>query len=100
MFKHNCRNGEKWADLRKPTQEKMLRPAVTSSYIPLIENVTDDFIAAFKRKDKVDDLLDIPAKVMSSLFSSKLTIKTINVCYIRYETVARVFKYRGDYQVR
>ena len=51
------RQGEKWAALRKPTQEKMLRPAVVTSYVPLIEQVTSDFIDMLRTKKTVDDLL-------------------------------------------
>ena len=51
------RNGKEWADLRKPTQEKMLRPAVVASYVPLIEKVTNDFVDNLKKKKQVDDLL-------------------------------------------
>ncbi|XP_052069156.1 1,25-dihydroxyvitamin D(3) 24-hydroxylase, mitochondrial-like [Mytilus californianus] len=50
-------NGKEWADLRKPTQEKMLRPAVVASYVPLIEKVTNDFVDNLKKKKQVDDLL-------------------------------------------
>ncbi|XP_071131339.1 probable cytochrome P450 12a5, mitochondrial [Mytilus edulis] len=50
-------NGQEWAERRKPAQEKMLRPAVVASYVPLIESVTDDFIKVLRKKTKVDDLL-------------------------------------------
>ncbi|XP_063443764.1 probable cytochrome P450 12a5, mitochondrial [Mytilus trossulus] len=50
-------NGQEWAERRKPAQEKMLRPAVVASYVPLIESVTDDFIDVLQKKTKVDDLL-------------------------------------------
>lgn len=49
--------GKEWAALRKPAQEKMLRPAVVSNYVPLIEKVTNDFITRLKQKDKIEDLL-------------------------------------------
>ncbi|VDI23467.1 Hypothetical predicted protein [Mytilus galloprovincialis] len=52
----NNREGEEWKELRKPAQEKMLRPAVVASYGPLIEQVTDDFIDILKRKKTIDDL--------------------------------------------
>ncbi|XP_071144222.1 probable cytochrome P450 CYP44 [Mytilus edulis] len=48
--------GKEWKELRKPAQEKMLRPAVVASYGPLIEQVTDDFIDILKRKKTIDDL--------------------------------------------
>ncbi|VDI23470.1 Hypothetical predicted protein [Mytilus galloprovincialis] len=52
----NNREGKEWKELRKPAQEKMLRPAVVASYGPLIEQVTDDFIDILKRKKTIDDL--------------------------------------------
>lgn len=48
--------GKEWMELRKPAQEKMLRPAVVASYGPLIEQVTDDFIDILKQKKTIDDL--------------------------------------------
>jgi len=35
----------------------MLRPAVVTSYVPLIEQVTSDFIDMLRTKKTVDDLL-------------------------------------------
>jgi cytochrome P450 len=35
----------------------MLRPAVVASYVPLIEQVTIDFIDMLRTKKTVDDLL-------------------------------------------
>ncbi|CAC5413945.1 CYP49A [Mytilus coruscus] len=49
--------GQEWAERRKPAQEKMLRPAVVASYVPLIESVTDDFINVLRKKTEVNDLL-------------------------------------------
>ncbi|XP_071131030.1 cytochrome P450 10-like isoform X1 [Mytilus edulis] len=49
-------DGKEWEVQRKPTQEKMLRPAVVANYVPLIEKVTDDFIEKLGRKDKTEDL--------------------------------------------
>ena len=54
-----CRNGEEWAQRRKPTQEKMMRPAVVAMYVPLIEKVTNDFVELLRKKGKVDDLLSV-----------------------------------------
>lgn len=51
------RKGDDWVALRKPAQEKMLRPAVVASYVPLIVGVTNDFINRLRRKGKTDDLL-------------------------------------------
>lgn len=48
--------GEEWAALRKPTQEKMLRPANVASYVPLISRVTNDFVEVLRKKGKIDDL--------------------------------------------
>lgn len=49
--------GEEWAALRKPAQEKMLRPAVVASYVPLIEKVTNDFVQMLRKKETVEDTL-------------------------------------------
>lgn len=49
--------GDAWAALRKPSQEKMLRPAVVANYVPLIERVTNDFVEELRKKGSVDDLL-------------------------------------------
>jgi len=50
------REGEEWAALRKPAQEKMLRPANVASYVPLISRVTNDFVEVLRKKGKIDDL--------------------------------------------
>ncbi|XP_052071886.1 1,25-dihydroxyvitamin D(3) 24-hydroxylase, mitochondrial-like isoform X4 [Mytilus californianus] len=49
-------DGKEWEERRKPTQEKMLRPAVVANYVPLIEKVTNDFIEKLERKEKTEDL--------------------------------------------
>lgn len=49
-------DGKEWEALRKPAQEKMLRPAIVASYVPLIGDVTNDLVELLRKKDKIDDL--------------------------------------------
>ncbi|CAC5408287.1 unnamed protein product [Mytilus coruscus] len=51
-----ARDGKELEEHRKPTQEKMLRPAVVANYVPLIEKVSNDFIEKLERKEKTEDL--------------------------------------------
>ena len=37
----------------------MMRPAVVAMYVPLIEQVTNDFVELLRKKGKVDDLLSV-----------------------------------------
>lgn len=49
--------GERWANLRKPANNQMMRPAVVSSYIPALTPVADDFIAICRNSHRIDDCL-------------------------------------------
>lgn len=51
------RNGQEWFNRRKPAQDKMLRPAVVASYVPLIEKVTNDLVEVLRSKRETHDLL-------------------------------------------
>lgn len=65
------RKGKEWESLRKPAQEKMLRPAVVASYAPLIGGVTNDFVRRLRHRGNIDDLLQ---ELMKYTTESKLEI--------------------------
>ena len=67
------REGEEWATLRKPTQEKMLRSANVASYVPLISRVTNDFVEVLRKKGKIDDL---QKELMNYSTESKTDVET------------------------
>ncbi|CAC5400385.1 unnamed protein product [Mytilus coruscus] len=50
--------GEEWLALRRPAQEKMLKPKVVADYVPMIGNVTNDFVKRLGQQYTVTDLLE------------------------------------------
>ncbi|XP_063440723.1 sterol 26-hydroxylase, mitochondrial-like [Mytilus trossulus] len=50
--------GEEWLALRRPAQEKMLKPSVVADYVPMIGNVTNDFVKRLRQQKTVPDLLE------------------------------------------
>ncbi|XP_052061878.1 cytochrome P450 10-like [Mytilus californianus] len=50
--------GEEWLALRRPAQEKMLKPTVVADYVPMIGNVTNDFVKRLRQQYTVTDLLE------------------------------------------
>lgn len=48
--------GEAWTALRRPAQEKILRPSTVANYVPLIESVADDFIERLRTTHEINDL--------------------------------------------
>ncbi|KAJ8302853.1 hypothetical protein KUTeg_019249, partial [Tegillarca granosa] len=51
-------NGEEWAAFRKPAQDQILKPTIVANYVPLINNVADDFVLNLKKKSHIDNCLD------------------------------------------
>lgn len=57
--------GEAWANLRRPTQEQMLRPAAVSTYVSIISDVASDFVDMFQKEVHIDDLKSAMSKVVT-----------------------------------
>lgn len=57
--------GEAWANLRRPTQEQMLRPVAVSSYVSIISDVASDFVDVYKKEGRIDDLKSAMSKVVT-----------------------------------
>ncbi|XP_056011294.1 sterol 26-hydroxylase, mitochondrial-like [Ostrea edulis] len=49
--------GEAWWHLRKPAQDHMLKPTAVQLYIPLIEQVAEDFVATLRGVPVIEDCL-------------------------------------------
>lgn len=47
--------GEEWIKLRKPVQEKLLKPANITNYVPLVNAVANDFLEKMEGKLEVHD---------------------------------------------
>ena len=50
------RNGPAWSEIRKPLQDKMLRPKVVSRFLPMINSITDDLVTIIKNREQLVDI--------------------------------------------
>lgn len=72
---YTFRKGEAWANLRRPCQEQMLRPAAVSTYVSIISDVASDFVDMFQNEVHIDDLKSAMSKVVTeSIYFFKIYI--------------------------
>ncbi|XP_061196416.1 probable cytochrome P450 49a1 [Saccostrea echinata] len=50
-------NDEEWFALRKTAQRAILRRKSVNKYLPAISAIADDFVNKFRRKDRIDDVI-------------------------------------------
>lgn len=63
------RKGEAWVNLRRPTQEQMLRPTAVSSYVSSLSDVASDFVDMYQNEGQIDDLKSAMSKVVTESIS-------------------------------
>lgn len=85
LFLYNSSKGEEWSQRRKPAQEKLLRPAVVTSYVPLIEKVTNDLTKKIKAEPVVEDLL-------WTMTNYAIESKWNNISYTRTRQREQIFR--------
>nr|XP_022337864.1 probable cytochrome P450 CYP44 isoform X2 [Crassostrea virginica] len=49
--------GEAWWNLRKPAQDHIMKPSAVRSYIPILSEVANDFVASLKDTPVIEDCL-------------------------------------------
>ena len=52
----NFRNGEYWAEIRKPAQQKITRPVTVARYFPVVAEISDEFVAKLRKMGTVEDM--------------------------------------------
>lgn len=67
-----CSQGEAWWNLRKPAQDHIMKPSAVRSYIPIISEVANDFVASLKDTPVIEDCLKSLINVSTECKSASL----------------------------